>query len=242
MIVPNPKHLFEATSPVLEDHESEIHYQHPTEDIYCNQLGIVFYNEEKYRLLVSNAGIAVKTRENVNVGSKNRIVWECYRNQIYSGAGSPHYFHMNGNVYDFTPDNLKISTELTTRERAAASAARSAFIKESVKYLKALEKKFEKRGIEIHNLYETLNLPTWLINARKRTMDPSLENKPKMAFKGNRCRTTVEDLDIVLSMHQRNYTYKEIADFMNWPSKSRVGKIVRDWKKSENFSPNDGIV
>ena len=113
MIIHPTTNYFDALSPQLEDHEPEIFFQHPTEDIKCNQIGAIYYNEEKYFYLnvaiggvIREAAYRPGEKSRRNVGSKVRVVWECYTGKVYDGPGTPHFFFGNGNLLDYREEYI----------------------------------------------------------------------------------------------------------------------------------------
>lgn len=164
------KHLFEAKAPMLEDHEQEIIFTHPSGEFSCNQLGVLYYDEDKYVLLENVNGSYMKTtdRKNLSKGTKLRLVWECYTNEIYPTKHSPHIYQVNANVYDFTRENLILAPTLNKYWQRELNAVRKDFIKKSVEHLIQIEERWDKLGVSKEEVWTMLLIPYWLIGARKR--------------------------------------------------------------------------
>ena len=177
------KHWFECLYPMLAEDEEEVFYQHPTEGIKCNQLGILFYDEDRYVAYDMVTGSVVREFGSYNgdkiriVGAKPKIIWECYH-QEKLGSGS-HFLFLNGNPLDLTKENLLTVSKTDPITKAFATEARRRFIYNSVEHLVKLEAKYDKRGIDKDTLHKLLSLPNWLVGARKRWKGPVPKAKSK---------------------------------------------------------------
>ncbi len=230
MIIPKATNIFDALSPMLEDHEEELFFQHPTLDIKCNQLGAVYYNEDKYMYLHNKQGGSfMETRSRKNLGSKVRVVWECYQGQTHSGSGSPHFFFANGNILDYRPENVFLSNDLLPKEKAQMAREKAKFILSSVQRLMELEIYYEKRGIKKEELHTAMLIPVWLVNARKRITPPLVGEAKKPTERGKKTRTTPEEIDEVIKLFKLGLTYYNIMIRMGWKSNQRIKKIVQDY-------------
>jgi hypothetical protein len=162
--------------PTLPDLEEEIFYQHPTEAIKCNQLGVLYYDEERYVTYDVRSGSVVREHAAWNgvkarlVGSRPKVVWECYH-QEKLGNGV-HFVYMNSNPLDLSIENLKVHSKLDARTKLETSKVKSLFVKNSVEYLIKLEDKHKKRGMDKSDLHEALQIPNWLSGARSRYTGP----------------------------------------------------------------------
>ena len=184
MIIHPAKHWFETMLPELEPGEKEIFFKHPVEDIKCNQLGVIYYDEERYVCYETRSGSAVKELEKWNkkraraVATKTKVIWECYHgDNLESGT---QFLYTNGNPLDVTKENLLAITRLDATVRQNASKTKKQFINNSVDHLIKLEAKYKKRGIDSDLLHELLLLPNWLLGARKKWTGPvpkALEKK-----------------------------------------------------------------
>lgn len=172
MIRRDPKHWFECLYPTLEKKDKEIFFKHPFEDIKCNQLGVLYYDEERYVAYDSRTGSVVREHLAWNgkavrvLGSRSKVVWECYHQEkLESGS---HFIFMNCNTLDWSMENLLILSKLDANTKSEVTKARSEFIKNTVEHLVKLEAKYEKRGIEQKQLHDLLQIPNWLSGARSR--------------------------------------------------------------------------
>ena len=163
-------HLFEAKAPMLEDGEEEILYVHPTGEYSCNQLGVLYYDEEKYSLLENINGSYMRTNDkrNISKGTKLKLVYECYKNILFEGRNSPHIYQANANIYDFTEENLILSASITRQEQVALHAVKKEFINKSLERLIQIENRWSLLGVSKEELWTMLVIPYWLIGARKR--------------------------------------------------------------------------
>jgi len=171
LIYTKAKNIFEALSPRLEAHEEEIIYPHPSlPGVFCNQLGVLTYDEKIYTMMEGLNGIYLRMRdgEKNSRGTKLKIIWECYKGEDYKGEGSPHVYYKNGNIYDHTKENLIVSTEIPKSSRILLNEVKKKFILNSVLRLIEIEKKWEKHEVSPQDLWEMMFLPRWLIGARQR--------------------------------------------------------------------------
>ena len=155
---------------MLEDHEEEIIYIHPSGEFSCNQLGVLYYDEDKYVLLENVNGSYMKTtdRKNLSKGTKLRLVWECYHNQIYPTKNSPHIYQANANVYDFTQENLILASSLNKYWQRDLNSVRKEFISKSIDHLIKIENRWSLLGVSKEEVWTMLVIPYWLVGARKR--------------------------------------------------------------------------
>lgn len=180
MIIHPAKHFFQAKFPTIEDHEEEIFYQHPTEDIKCNQVGILYYDEDRYSAYSTLSGSVVREHQTYNgraarlVGSKPKVIWECYHNRLLE-RGS-HFLFLNANPLDLTKENLLTLIEIDPDIRKEAAKAKKKFIDNSMDHLIRLEKKFEKEGITNQQLHKMLQIPNWLSCARRKYKGPDAKS------------------------------------------------------------------
>lgn len=172
--------LFDAKIPVLEADEEEVFFPHPKwEGIKCNQLGVVYFDEERYSSIGLFPNITYRTLKSPHIvlGTKEVVVYECY----YGGDFKRRqFYHVNGNLYDFTPDNLIPTNDYKHPRHEEAKENKKAFIKRTMEHLVRLEQRFSKEGIEKEDVYNLLMLPLWIRNARKIYVDGRIKyNKEK---------------------------------------------------------------
>lgn len=227
MIVHPARHLFEAKYPTLEDHEEEIFYQHPTQDIKCNQLGVIYYNESIFSIYDKRGTSIVRiTKTGLSFGSKTKVIYECYTGQTVS---SPHFFFANGNPLDTRKENLVMSGPLSGKEREPYLRTKNRFIKASVEHLIKLETKMQAVGVGRHELHELLLLPQWLKAARERYVAPVAKFSTRKSCKGTpKVRTTKAEADEVERLFHLGLTFYGIIQRMGWVSTSRIKKIIKE--------------
>jgi hypothetical protein len=177
------EHWFECMYPTLRVDEEEIFYHHPIEEIKCNQLGVLYFDEDQYVAYDMVSGSVVralneKPGEKIRVvGAKPKVIWECYHNQkLESGS---HFLYLNGNSLDCTKENLLAVSKTDPITKLHALQTKAKFIYNSVEHLVKLEAKYEKRGIDKDTLYKILSIPNWLGGARKKWKGPVPKAKLK---------------------------------------------------------------
>lgn len=172
--------LFDAKIPILENHEEEVFFFHPKwEGIKCNQLGVVYFDEDVYAVLNCSPSAIFRTilRPHVVLGTKEIITYECYYGGDWKGK---QFYHINGNPYDFSPDNLIPTNNHNHPRHEEAKENKKKFLEKTLHHLVRLEEKFNKEGISNQELYKFLMLPLWIINARKTFRDGKIRyNKVK---------------------------------------------------------------
>ena len=230
MIVYKAKHIFEAKFPSLEDDEEEVFYQHPTLDIKCNQLGVLYCDESKFGIYDKRGTSTIRNQiTRTSCGSKCRIIWECYTGE---SVFTPHFFYVNGNPMDLRKENLVMSGPLSGKEREPYLTIKKRFIRASVEHLIKIENRMEAVGVDKDQLYEMLLLPQWLMGARERYVAPALKQPIKKyshSSKGTpKTRTTQEEADEVERLFHMGLTFYAIIDRFGWSSTSRVKKVVQD--------------
>ena len=165
------RHVFEAKIPMLEDHEEEIIYTHPTkEGITCNQLGVLYFDESRYVLIENTNGSFLKANDKTNTshGTKIRLVWECYRGDVYELSHSPHIYQINANIYDYTQENLLLAKEADKQTQGILNLRKKSFVNESILHLMKIEKRWAPHGFSPEELWTLMDLPFWLVGARRR--------------------------------------------------------------------------
>jgi hypothetical protein len=109
--------FFNQLNPNLSPGEKKLRYDHPSGLIWCNQLGMLFPTNEDNWIQVQNKGtIFLVTEEGYNrFYIKERVVYQCYHGMTDNNQ-SVH--HKNGNLQDFTKDNLVIYRSKSNESRA----------------------------------------------------------------------------------------------------------------------------
>lgn len=229
---------FDAKFPILEDGEEEVFYQHPLFDIKCNQLGALYLNEDKYYAVYAAAGTYIRSKLDDgnlkfhdNLGTKQKIVWECY-NGIRLRTGK-HFHQINSNPLDFSLNNIIPTGSQDRKLVESITATRKKFIRKSVERLLELEDKYEKRGMQKEDLYQILHLPPWLIVERNK-WDP-LGTKPKVKrgdYVGKASKVTPEEEQRIIHYFDQDLTYGEIMLRMGYKSKTPIRRILYKWGRS----------
>ena len=226
MIVYPARHLFEAKFPMLEDHEEEVFYQHPTLDIKCNQLGVIYCDESLFGIYEKADTSMVRNQATKRShGTKLRVIWECYTGKL---VFSPHFFFANGNPLDLRKENLVMSGPLSGKERDPYLTTKTRFIRASVEHLMKLEARMERVGVDKEQVYEILQIPYWLRVARSKYIPPAAKSLRPTSRGVAKPRTTEEEADEVEKLFYQGLTFYAIIDRMGWRSTSRIKKIVQD--------------
>lgn len=224
--------LFDAKLPIFEDGEEEIFYQHPEFDIKCNQLGALYLDEDVYYVVYSRYGIYVRSRENQNgkikfrdnLGMKQKIVWECYAGRRLNSGKQ--FYHVNGNVLDFSYGNLAPAASSDPKAAAAMVGKKKRFIQTSVDRLLELELKYQERGIPKDELHELLQLPQWLISAREKKISPPPKRIKRGDYVGKASKVTPEEEALIVHLFDQGLTYGEIMLRVKFKSKSPIRRVI----------------
>jgi hypothetical protein len=212
----------------LEDHEEEIFYHHPKHDIKVNQLGVIYCDNDKYGIYdkVDTSMVREQITRN-SVGTKNRIIWECYTGEI---VNTPHFFFVNANPLDTRFENMVLSGPLSVKERAPYLRTKNRFTQASVEHLMKIEARMERVGVDKDQLYDLLLLPQWLRSARVKYLPPKPPKQQKKYSGGTpKTRTTPEEIEEVIKLFHMGLTFYAIIDRMGWTSTSRIKKIAKDY-------------
>lgn len=222
-------HYFNALSPILEAHEEEEFFPHPTlPGIKCNQLGALYIDETLYTIQHYRRGVGIEDLDGHAYGTKARIVWECYRGYSYPEKRSPNFWHLNGNVNDFTKQNLFLTFEMDPADERLAVKNRNSFVAKSVERLIKLEEKYLATGLDMNSLYQMLFVPTWLSHARKSAAGNKGNDIPISYVGRTATRISDEDVDKVIRLYKKGWGKLAIAVEMGWKSKCKVNRILRE--------------
>jgi hypothetical protein len=180
--VENPRHIFECTTP---PHPGEIiHYRHPTYPLYCDNLGILYLDNENWEISFSTKGTVnvskmydktttqekfmavfgadktVGASKAIAIGPRERVVYECYYQRV---ADKEHVNYVNHNPWDLRKENL-----FTTYEVPAKYHYRHEWKKDRLAFLDESAKQINKRIVKLHaigyNPYEYLRIMLRLPN------------------------------------------------------------------------------
>jgi hypothetical protein len=218
--------FFNALSPILEEHEEEVFYKHPVYEIQCNQLGALYFDDEVYTYKQGRNGIYLQDKAKKTVGSKGILVWECYRGVTCEAIWSPYVYHLNGNLMDYTPDNISLAKEIPPDFKQTALKNRNTFVINSVNRLMQLEQKYLTRGIDKSDLNTMFAVPKWLSMARNKVKTKTDKERPKRTYVKTVCKITDEETERVINLFMDGWGQLAIAEEMGWRSRWRVKKII----------------
>ena len=220
---------FNSLSPSLEEHEEEIFFHHPVlPDVYCNQLGALYVDEDRYKVKQTRAGVNIEDKKGLVVAAKPRLVWECYNGVNSEGMPGKFLYHVNANVFDFTPDNLKRQHQLTKEEISVIYKTKTDFINASVKRFIQLEEKYEPNGFTKEMLFEMLAIPKWLSLARNRFKKRGDKPHVKRSYTKGTSKLTDEQIQAVIDMYTSGMGQVPIMEAMGWRSRWKVKKIINE--------------
>ena len=158
---------FEQVLPSLEADEEEVWFTHPFENVKCNQLGILAFDEEEYLMVdLAHKSCYIRKRNHlgkfvISIGTKSNVVWECYH-QIKSKS---RILHINHNENDYTFDNLYSTAEEIQYERVSRNKEKREWEKRSAKVLLEKETAMAKKGLTKETYRALLMIPKWLSEA-----------------------------------------------------------------------------
>lgn len=98
--------LFDPRSPILEQDEDELRFDHPLHPIYTNQIGVIrTADPEKWMSNYSFNYMAISSDDEVMVRLpvKTKLVYECYHQTLITQG---HVLQINANALDYTLENL----------------------------------------------------------------------------------------------------------------------------------------
>ena len=162
MIIQIPTSYFDCVWPRLEDNEDEEFFYHPTlEGIYCNQIGMLYLDDDLYTQIINGYVYIIPTKK--IIGRDEEIVWECYHSQILLDDKID---FKDGNHLNRTRDNLYIKSREPYKRKSEVRSLDS-FWKNSINYLNELEEKWAKLGVSPDHLHEMLQISHLLKAKRK---------------------------------------------------------------------------
>lgn len=241
MIIPKPKHYFEATYPVLEEGEEIIWYRHPEHPLSCNQLGMVFFDDD----IVWCFGRRNQYRYNVKgnpkffiLGSEERVICECLTGISYKGKA---FLYKDGNPYNKTLENLLPYKSINTDELKDANNRWREFVNASVDYMNSRKPLIEKRGIDPAEYWSLMELPDWLI---KRWSKGTPMPKSRIRKKSEQERPPrpggyvvnpwkLEKAALIHKLHDEGLSQKRIAELVGLKSNSGVVHWLKKYPKQK---------
>lgn len=180
-------HLFDAMCPQLEEHEIDVWYRHPVYDLSCNRLGIIVFGDDAIwtsnsrEVWITPASTGVRT----NLGSREKIVMECYTQTTYYNY---QFFHLDNNPYNLTQENL-VFYKNGEPESKYYTKEINKFLVKTVAYMTSRNHLLFARGVDPYDYWTAMELPDRVINLwKKHNMcreDRGLKRKPRGAYKPN---------------------------------------------------------
>ena len=211
---------FDCLSPMLEDHEEEVLFKHPQHDVYCNQLGALYFPDE-VKAQTRESGqwkiLDVKTQFYVVLGFKERIVRECYDGFSYKNYS---FYHKDGNPYNLTSENI-IALSKGDKDNSKFRKQRRYFIMETLKHMNSREPYIVKRGLDPMDYWETMQLPKWVMQEYrlyKGKPIPTLDGAKKKYMKGDEQLAVLRQ---IYDMKRAGNSWNVMMDELN--IKSRAG-------------------
>jgi len=158
---------FQFVLPSLEDDEEEVWFTHPTENIKCNQLGFLVFDDQEYMtvdLPGKNCYLRKRNSEGkfvVSVGTKSNVVWECYHQK----TTKTRILHANHNENDYTFDNLYCTADETKYEKVLRNKEKREWVSLSARVLLKKEAAMAAKGLSKETYRALMTIPKWLSEA-----------------------------------------------------------------------------
>jgi hypothetical protein len=156
--------FFTAGLPTLLDEVPERFFYHPTyPDIYCNQLGMLYYPEDKY-VMSENRTIQylIFKGTRARVAKRDVTIYQCFTGRVEKFSKM---LFRNGNVNDFSIGNMITSRDSDKAEKKIIERTMQDFIAETIIDLYVLEKVWQTNyNTPPTELHDRLMLPTWVRN------------------------------------------------------------------------------
>jgi hypothetical protein len=166
MIAHQSKSWWDCVFPKLEDDEEEVWFTHPTENIKCNQIGFLDFDDQEYMtvdLPYKSCYIRKKNSAGkfvISIGTKCNVVWECY----HQTKTKTRILHANHNENDYTFDNLHCTVGETTYEKVVRNKKKREWETRSAEILLEKEAAMAAKGLDKSTYRAFLMLPSWLID------------------------------------------------------------------------------
>jgi len=142
MIPREEKHLFQIKYPMLGPDEEEIFYHHPNHDVKCNQIGMVYPGptQKYFSYSVSADKYSLNDGKLKTSIPRLTLITQCFTGEIRYGHRS---LPLDGNPYNTS--YLNLAYPLSLKQHAKENYKN--FIKRTVDYMIAKNKKLKERGI-----------------------------------------------------------------------------------------------
>jgi len=166
MIAHQPKSWWDCVLPKLEDEEEEVWFTHPTENIKCNQIGFLVYDDQEYMMVDLPYKSCYLRKKNpagkfvISIGTKSNVVWECYNQK----TTKTRILHANHNENDYTFDNLHCTVWETPYEKVVRNKKKREWETRSAEILLEKEASMAAKGLDKETYRAFLMLPSWLID------------------------------------------------------------------------------
>lgn len=243
MIIKPANHYFEATYPVLEDHEEIIWFRHPKHPVQCNQVGMIVFDDDvnwafngrdQYRYWTDRKG------NSKVLGSPERVVSECYTGISHK---SQSFLYRDGNPYNRTYQNLIPYRVINTAELKEANYKWKAFLKASVDYMNTRTPVLEKRGIVPAEYWALMELPDWLTKVWARGQEMPKTKLKKMKERDRPPRSApyvikpwkLERAALIHKLRKEGKTQMEIAHIVGLRTNSAVSHWLKNYPDPEDI-------
>lgn len=241
MIIPKPKHYFQATYPILEEGEESIWYRHPEHPLSCNQLGMVVFDDGiswnfnrrgQYRY-------NLKGKRNVfNLGSEEKVIYECLTGISHKGKS---FLYKDANPYNRTFENLLPYKTISTDELIDANDRWREFLNASVDYMNSRKPLIEKRGIDPANYWSLMELPEWLTKLWAKGKPMPKSNIRKQADQARPARPggyvvnpwKIEKAALIHKLSDEGLSQKKIAKIVGLKTNSGVVHWLKKYPKQK---------
>jgi hypothetical protein len=158
---------FEQVLPSLEADEEEVWFTHPFENVKCNQLGVLDFDEEEYIMVdLVHKSCYIRKRNAlgkfvISIGTKSNVVWECY----HQTKSTSRILHANHNENDYTFDNLHSTADETQYERVSRNKSKREWERLSAERLLEKEAVMAAKGLSKETYRALMTIPKWLSDA-----------------------------------------------------------------------------
>jgi len=153
-------HYFNTILPIIPMGEPEVFFSHPTLDIKCNQVGVVYfgdsYEEVSYSPNTEKFTISKNRADSQRSFAKFKIVTECYLGEETTRLERK---TVNGILTDLRPENVLVQDY----QAKGAKLNTNLFIHRSVVYMLEKDKILEDRGIAPQEYWGEFKLPNYII-------------------------------------------------------------------------------
>lgn len=221
---------------MIGEGEEEKFWRHPVHPIRCNQIGLLYVDEDydvKYQDGRKEV-VAYRHSERqkgdydwIEAGHPLRVMFECWagRQVKYSA-----FVFADGNPLNTTQENLVRKGEVNLQKWKDAYCATADFRTRSLEYMRKKDEILHKRGVDPVNYWSSFGLPIWL---------------KQMYFKGNVTEVKgvrgpyihkSESLELmvkILDLRESGRSHREIQEILNL---SHINRVKYWLKKAERIN------